>query len=728
MLLRRRGHPLTVTTVTTPLSSSSSSSSPVVSDNDDYEQQQRGDNGTDVPLLQRSPLSIDESDDNDDDSLSPGSPSKQTRQRRKGFRYPRRRGSLLVVFVVVIFCGGYRQLYHTKQEFGKSKSSSDDDGPPDRRYRNPNLVTDKAGHHQQHHLSSITRDEHPQPPSDRRPRIVCIDDDSEYCQSLHRHYRQPQGRHEHKKKRKVVESHARANSKTEPNSHDRSPADYIHMIDNEDCTFSDPSYQAVPMAPSTCNDVHSLSFILPTIGSRSNDQEKSSSGGGGGGGRDGITSRYLARGGYRDVWALTQPLNDNHRHNNNDDDDDTDDTEYDNGKSIAIAAMKTNRLDKHDWWSIFILEKYRRDALISERAGGLESSTSNGNSNHHVVPLYHYCAFSSIVPYSTSGPLDLYVHGRVHDKYNIRKGIMDPIEMYILAMQAARGVYQAHLYNNGYATNAIADIKPPQFLLFTRQEHERQRQKQEKIFDMGKEDYSDNNNDYNDDDDDDALTMDRTTKTTTQRAMEEYINIPIVQLQDFNRGRYLGRNRTTPYKTCGFQICNIDNFWNFRSPEEYSGLTSNGNENCMYQDDKIDTWALGAVFYFLLSDGRIPFYYIMDNDHHHSRKKNNSNNNDFTVVMKMILDGITSKLPEELLSLSDDEEEEDVMIMNDMKRILNLSLKARSKHPAYVALKDVMLACWEYNPEVRPSSLKVVQMLEEMWDKVNIKKYYGERE
>jgi hypothetical protein len=89
--------------------------------------------------------------------------------------------------------------------------------------------------------------------------------------------------------------------------------------------------------------------------------------------------------------------------------------------------------------------------------------------------------------------------------------------------------------------------------------------------------------------------------------------------------------------------------------------------------------------------------------------------------MQMILDGITSKLPEELLSSSDDdEEEEEMVIMNDMMRKLNMSLKSRSKHPAYVALKEVMLACWEYNPEVRPSSLKVVHMLEEMWDKVNI--------
>lgn len=687
MLLRRRGHPLTVTTASSS-SSLSSSSSPIVSNNGDYEQQQRGDSNDhdDVPLFQRSPLYTDESDI-DDDSLSPGSPSKQTRQRRKGLlQYPRPRGSLLVVFVVVILCGGCRQLYYTKKELRKSKRSSDD-RPPDRRYRNPNLVADKASHQQQHHHHS---DEYQRGSSrSRHPRIVCIAK-SEYCQSLHHQHHQPQRRH--KRRKRKVESHTRANSKTEPNSHDRSPTDYIHIIENKDCTFSDPSYQAVPMAPSTCNDVHSLSFQLPTTGSRSSDHEKSSSSSGGGG-SDSIASRYLARGGYRDVWALTQPFDNNHRHNNNDDDNDDDDTEYDNGKSIAIAAMKTNRLDKHDWWSIFILEKYRRDALISERAGRLEPTTSNGNNNHHVVPLYHYCAFSSIVPYSTSGPLDLYIHGRVHDKYNIRTTIMDPIEAYVIAMQAARSVYQAHLYKDGFATNAIADIKPPQFLLFTRPQQQEQAE-----LDTG----------------DDALITKETTKTTTQRAMEEYINIPMVQLQDFNRGRYLGRHRTTPYKTCGFQICNIDKFWNFRSPEEYSGLTSNGNEKCMYQDDKIDTWALGAVFYFLLSDGRIPFYYIMDNDH-------SSRNNDFTVVMKMILDGITSKLPEELLSLSDDDDEaEDVMIINDMMRKLNLSLMERSKHPAYVALKDVMLACWEYNPDVRPSSLKVVQMLEEMWDTVKI--------
>jgi hypothetical protein len=127
---------------------------PVVSDNDDYEQQLRPDNNDDddVPLLQRSPLSIEDSDSNYDSS-SPGSPSKQTRQSfRKGFQYPRRCGSLLVGVAVIIFCGGYRQqLYYKKDGKSRNRNSSSDDRPPDRQYRNPNLVADKASHHQQHH-------------------------------------------------------------------------------------------------------------------------------------------------------------------------------------------------------------------------------------------------------------------------------------------------------------------------------------------------------------------------------------------------------------------------------------------------------------------------------------------------------------------------------------------------------------------------------------------------
>jgi len=35
-----------------------------------------------------------------------------------------------------------------------------------------------------------------------------------------------------------------------------------------------------------------------------------------------------------------------------------------------------------------------------------------------------------------------------------------------------------------------------------------------------------------------------------------------------------------------------------------------------------------------------------------------------------------------------------------------------------VALREVMMKCWEYKPEDRPSSLRVVQMLEDKWNEM----------
>ena len=130
-------------------------------------------------------------------------------------------------------------MYYKNDDKSRNRNSSSDDRPPDRRYRNPNLVADKASHQQQHHRGSIARDEYPQPPSDRHPRIICIDD-SEYCQSLHQPQQQYQSQRRHKRDKRKVESQSRANLKTEPNSNDRSPTDYIHMIETKECTFSDP--------------------------------------------------------------------------------------------------------------------------------------------------------------------------------------------------------------------------------------------------------------------------------------------------------------------------------------------------------------------------------------------------------------------------------------------------------------------------------------------------------
>ncbi len=57
------------------------------------------------------------------------------------------------------------------------------------------------------------------------------------------------------------------------------------------------------------------------------------------------------------------------------------------------------------------------------------------------------------------------------------------------------------------------------------------------------------------------------------------------------------------------------------------------DDACVGQDNKIDVWVLGGVFYYLLPDGRMPFYYI----------------NKFDKKMKLILGGAKSKLPDGVL-------------------------------------------------------------------------------
>ena len=46
-------------------------------------------------------------------------------------------------------------------------------------------------------------------------------------------------------------------------------------------------------------------------------------------------------------------------------------------------------------------------------------------------------------------------------------------------------------------------------------------------------------------------------------------------------------------------------------------------------------------------------------------------------------------------------------------------VKARSKHPLVIALKDVMKKCWEFKPKDRPSSYEVVRLLEDKWHEIN---------
>jgi serine/threonine protein kinase len=201
---------------------------------------------------------------------------------------------------------------------------------------------------------------------------------------------------------------------------------------------------------------------------------------------------------------------------------------------------------------------------------------------------------------------------------------MNATHMLQLAVQAAQGLYQIHLYKDGKATHVHADIKPSQFLLFE---------------------------------------------------PDDPTNPPILQLNDFNRGQFLTKSRCNN-ETCPFFVCGVTHKGSrYRSPEEYS--------DCAEQRDSIDVYSLGGVFYFLLSDGMKPWYYIKS----------------FDSAVKEIQKGRQSSLPPA-------DAYEEAFGENVVAHV-----KERSSHPAFLALKEVMEKCWAFKPTDRPSSLQVVEML-----------------
>lgn len=363
--------------------------------------------------------------------------------------------------------------------------------------------------------------------------------------------------------------------------------------------------QTVLAAPSTCNDVHSLPFrfgpseSLPLAGI--NDIYPS-----------GHQIKYLTSGAFRAVWTVTQ-LNAA-------------------AETEDRLILKTNRAMTRGW-SPYYLDQNRRDVLISERAG---SSPFLQPLHSNLVPVYQYCAFSSVVPFSSAGPLDDYVKGMVG-----RRQLFGATEQYLLALQAARGLYQAQLFKDGKATHVHADVKPPQFLLF-----------------------------------------DRGTGSGVDGASDPH-DVPVMQLNDFNRGKFLTRDANDGNATCPFTMCHVKHKGStYRSPEEY--------KKCADQNDRIDVYSLGGVFFYLLSDGKKPWYHVPNYDK----------------AVRMILDGEKPRLPR----IEEYERKYD--------REALPFLEERSKHPAFVALREVMRECWAFEPKDRPSSLEVVRMLEEKWSEI----------
>jgi hypothetical protein len=340
----------------------------------------------------------------------------------------------------------------------------------------------------------------------------------------------------------------------------------------EGCTLSDPSYQTKSSAPSTCNVIHELDFNLPTL-------------------------KYLAKGNYKIAWDAV--LNKENGHD-----------EHYVMKTVVYSKVKSTSRE---------VNRNTRDALIMERAGRAPISYEN-----NVLPMYQYCATTTIVPFATNLPLDTYIKIRTN---------LSAEEMYHLALQAARGLYQMHAYKDGKATYVHADIKPAQFLLFD------------------------------------------PPPSGLSEAEEEMDGLPVLQINDFNRGKYV--TRSSDNEECAFQWCGIKHKGStYRSPEEYV--------DCGDQTSAIDVFSLGGVFFYILTNGLRPYFHTS-----------------FSNAVKNITHGEIPKLPDH----------------DDYKKYLRFYdeeidfVTKRAKHPLLVALQDVMKRCWSFNPSDRPTSLEVVQML-----------------
>lgn len=341
----------------------------------------------------------------------------------------------------------------------------------------------------------------------------------------------------------------------------------------EGCELSDPSYQSKSSAPSTCNLVHELDFNLPTL-------------------------KYLAKGNYKIAWDVVL----NNKENGHD--------EHYAMKTVKYSKVKSSSRE---------VNRNTRDALIMERAGRAPISHEN-----NVLPMYQYCSSTTIVPFATQLSLDKYIpRMRTH---------LSAEEMYHLALQAARGLYQMHAYKDGKPTYVHADVKPAQFLLF---DH----------------------------------------PPSGLSEAEDGDGLPILQINDFNRGKYV--TRSSDNEECTFQLCGIKHRGStYRSPEEYM--------DCGDQSSAIDVFSLGGVFFYILSNGLKPWF--------HTSSSN---------AVKNILQGEIPELPDR----------------DDYKSYLHFDdeeidfVTERAKHPLLVALQDVMKRCWSFDPSERPTSLEVVQVL-----------------
>ena len=135
-------------------------------------------------------------------------------------------------------------------------------------------------------------------------------------------------------------------------------------------------------------------------------------------------------------------------------------------------------------------------------------------------------------------------------------------------------------------------------------------------------------------------------------------------LGDFNRGRFLRRNSTSPKTACTYTIGKNDAA--FRSPEEY-----------IYepQTSAIDVYALGSILYELLTGNEV------------------WHDTDTKDAQQYIIDGKLPEISEEIAS---------------------------SENPVDLALKEAISMCYVYEPKDRASAVDVASFLKSKLSELSV--------
>ena len=214
-----------------------------------------------------------------------------------------------------------------------------------------------------------------------------------------------------------------------------------------------------------CNDIHSIGFDWELFETRNANSTRP-------------PAKYLTMGGAKCIWQITSRNDDNHE---------------------ETFIFKSNKMSRHIKRHYF--QNTAIDGLISGQLGNprlqsaIEGKITVSDNWNHILPMYGYCGLANIVPFAKAGNLREYILRKFNEERKI-----DPVVSLQLALQAARGLHQVHMFVNGSPSFTHADMNPSQFLVFKDEDE-----------------------------------------------------VPLLQINDFNQGRFLLQNangEVCPYMTC----------------------------------------------------------------------------------------------------------------------------------------------------------------------------------